>query len=54
MIVERSEYKGKPVMILKRTDDDKFPFTFGLTKARIIVEAIESIREFVAENEREA
>jgi hypothetical protein len=52
MIVERSEYKGKPVLVLKRSEDEKFPFSFGLSKAKMILEAIEEIKKFVAENDK--
>ncbi len=49
-MIEKSEYKGKPVLILKRDENDKYPFSFGLTKARLILENIEEIRKFVVEN----
>lgn len=51
MIVERTEYKDKPVLVLKRNEEDKYPFSFGLSKARLIIEAIEAIKKFVAEND---
>ncbi|MBI4657032.1 MAG: hypothetical protein HY746_09860 [Elusimicrobia bacterium] len=50
-IVEKTEYKGQPVIILKRSDQDRFPFSFGLSKARLILEAIDDIKKFVKENE---
>lgn len=49
-MIERSEYKGKPVLIIKRDENDKYPFAFGLSKARLILENIEEIRRFVEEN----
>jgi hypothetical protein len=49
-MIEKSEYKGKPILILKRDEDDKFPFSFGLAKARLILENIEEIKKFVEEN----
>ena len=49
MPVERSEYKGKPLLVLKRREDDKFPFSFGLSKARLILENIDAIKKFVDE-----
>jgi hypothetical protein len=52
-MVERSEYKGKPVLIIKRSEDDKYPFSFGMTKAKLILENIEEIRRFVQENSDE-
>ncbi len=51
-IVERGEFKGKPVLILKRDEEDKYPFSFGMTKAKLIVENIEEIKKFVAENSK--
>jgi hypothetical protein len=48
--VERGEYKGKPLIILKRNEEDKFPFSFGVSKARLILDHIEEIKKFVQEN----
>ena len=52
-MVERSEFKGKPVLILKRNEDDKYPFSFGMTKAKLILENLEEIKKFVVENTHE-
>lgn len=52
MAAERSEYKGRPVLILKESDDDKYPFSFGLKKARLILDHLEEIQNFVAEQEQ--
>lgn len=49
-MIERSEYKGKPLIVIKRSEDDKYPFSFGLGKARLILENIEEIKKFVEEN----
>lgn len=51
-IVERGEYKGKPLLILKRSEEDKYPFSFGLSKAKLILENLEEIKKFVEENGR--
>ena len=52
-MVERGEFNGHPLIIMKRNENDKFPFSFGLSKARLIVENIEEIKKFVKENEKE-
>ena len=52
MIVERTEYKGNPLLVLKRNPEDKYPFSFGLTKAKMILESIEDIKKFVAEHDK--
>ena len=52
-MIEKSEYRGKPILILKRNEEDKFPFSFGLAKARLILENYEEIKKFVAENTQE-
>lgn len=52
-IVEESEYKGNPVMVLKNSEEDRYPFTFGVKKAKLMLEHIEDIRKFVAKNDKE-
>lgn len=49
-MIERSEYKGNPIIVIKRSEDDKYPFSFGVAKARLILENIEEIKKFVEEN----
>ena len=49
-MIERSEFKGKPVLILKRSEEDRYPFSIGLSKARLVVENFEEIKKFVDEN----
>jgi hypothetical protein len=51
-MVERSEFKGKPILILKRDENEKFPFSFGLSKAKLILENIDEIKKFVDENSK--
>ena len=53
MIVEKTEYKGQPVLILKRNENDKYPFSFGLSKARLIIEGIVDIKKFVEEHDNQ-
>ncbi|MDD2751730.1 MAG: hypothetical protein PHN59_01175 [Candidatus Omnitrophica bacterium] len=52
-MIERGEYKGKPLLIIKRNEEDKYPFSFGLSKAKLILENIEEIKKFVQENSQE-
>ena len=49
MAVEYSEFKGNKLIVLKRDNDDRFPFSFGKNKARLIVENFEAIKAFVEE-----
>lgn len=49
-MVEKSEYKGKPVIIIKRNEEDKYPFSFGVNKAKLVLEHLEEIKNFVEEN----
>lgn len=51
-MVERSEFKGKPILILKRDENEKFPFSFGLSKAKLILENIDEIKKFVEESSK--
>jgi len=47
--VEFSEYKGNKLIVLKRSDEDKYPFSFGKNKAKMIVENFEAIKQFAEE-----
>ncbi|MFA5038679.1 MAG: hypothetical protein WC732_03255 [Candidatus Omnitrophota bacterium] len=49
-MVERGEFRGKPVLILKRSEDERYPFSFGLNKAKLILEHIEDIKKFVEDS----
>jgi len=46
-MIRMGEYKGKKTIALLRNEDDRFPFTFGVTKAKLILENIEEITKFV-------
>jgi len=48
-VVEYSEYKGNKIIILKRDENDRYPFSFGKAKARLIVENFEAIKKFAEE-----
>ncbi len=48
-MVEYGEYKGNKLIILKKTDTDRFPFSFGKAKAKMIVENFEAIKKFAEE-----
>ena len=50
-MIEKSEFKGRPIIIIKRNEEDKYPFSFGLGKAKLILENLEAIKEFVEQNE---
>ncbi len=52
MTAERSEFKGRPMLVLKNDEEDKYPFSFGLSKARKIIDHIEDIKKFVEENQK--
>lgn len=47
--VEYSEFKGNKIISLKKSEDDKFPFSFGKAKAKLIVENYEEIKNFAEE-----
>ncbi|HZR46844.1 MAG TPA: hypothetical protein VFA47_09080 [Candidatus Manganitrophaceae bacterium] len=47
MPATESEFKGNPMLVLSQGPDDKFPFQFGLKKAKLILENYEEIKKFV-------
>jgi hypothetical protein len=51
-IIEESEYKGNPMIVLKNSEEDKFPFQFGVKKAKLVLENVEAIRKFVEKYEK--
>ena len=46
-IVSEAEYKGNPMLVLKNAEEDRFPFQFGLKKAKMILENVDDIKAFV-------
>ena len=51
-IIEESEFKGNPMIVIKNSADDKFPFQFGVKKAKLVLENVEAIRKFVEKFEK--
>ena len=51
-IVSESEFKGNPMIVLKNDEEDKFPFQFGVKKAKLVVENIEEIKKFVEKHDK--
>lgn len=48
---KESEFKGHPMLVLSNGPDDKYPFQFGLKKAKLVVDHIEDIKKFVANHD---
>jgi hypothetical protein len=47
-----SEFKGNPMLVLKNDPNDKFPFQFGLKKAKLVVAHLEDIKKFIAKHDK--
>jgi hypothetical protein len=50
-IVEESEFKGNPMIVIKNSEDDQYPFQFGVKKAKLVVENIEEIKKFIEKHD---
>jgi hypothetical protein len=50
--VSESEYKGSPILVIKSTTEDKFPFQFGVKKAKLVLAHIEDIKKFVEKHDK--
>ena len=50
MPAEFDEYNGNPLIVLKRDENDQYPFRFGVKKAQLILDNIDGIKKFVKEN----
>ena len=44
------EYKGNKILVLN--PGSKFPFSFGVAKAKLVIEHIDAIKKFVEEYEK--
>jgi hypothetical protein len=57
VIVERGEYKGNPMVSIRKDteEQDRYPFSFGLGKAKLLLAALRQepdfLEKFVEENE---
>jgi len=47
MAVSETEFKGNPMIVLGQGDEDRYPFQFGLKKAKLVIEHIDAIKDFV-------
>lgn len=52
VVVNKSEFKGNAIIELKERDEGTYAFRFGITKAKLILDAIDEIKKFVEENEK--
>jgi hypothetical protein len=52
VLVSEAEFKGNKMIVLKKTPDDKYPLQFGLGKAKLIMDNVAAIEEFLRKNGR--
>jgi len=52
-MISYEEYKGNKMIVIKKTDADRFPFKFGKSKAQLIVDNFEAIKKFAEGEEVE-
>ena len=52
VLVQETQYKNNPMLVLKKNIDDKYPLQFGLTKAKMIMDNIRAIEEFLNKHGR--
>lgn len=50
-MIKESTYLSKPLITLLRDETDRFGFSFGLAKAKLILDNFEAIQQFVTKNE---
>ena len=53
MEVTETEFKGNPMIVLSQGEADRYPFQFGLKKAKLVIEHIDAIRAFVEKHTTE-
>ena len=52
-VVEFEDFKGNAMIVLKNDADDRYPFKFGIGKARKVVANYDAIKKWVEEQEGE-
>jgi len=52
-IVSESEFKGNRMIVIKNSEDDQYPFQFGVKKAKLVLENIEEIKKFVEKYDKQ-
>ena len=45
--VLEGDYRGNAMLIIRQSPQDKFPFQFGIKKARLILYHLDDIKRFV-------
>ena len=50
--VSESEYKGNPMIVIKNNAEDKFPFQFGIKKAKLVLSHVEDIRKCLQKDDK--
>lgn len=51
-MVMESEFKGNPMLVLKNSAEEPYPFQFGLRKAKLLLAHVEDVRSFVRKYDR--
>lgn len=52
MVSEIQDFKNTKVIVLKDSPEDKYGFVFGMKKAKLILEHIEDIENFVNSDQK--
>jgi hypothetical protein len=56
VVIERNEFNGNAIIVIRKDAEelDKYPFSFGLAKAKLLLQALKQepdfVDRFVAEN----
>ena len=48
--VRETEFKGMPLCAIYRDPDDRYPFQFGVRKARLVLDHVKEIQSFYEKN----
>ena len=45
--VLEGDYRGNAMLIIRQSSEDRFPFQFGVKKARLILAHLDDIKKFI-------
>lgn len=52
MLIEETEFKGRPTITIRFDENDQYPFSFGIGKAKKVLGALEEIKAFIEKHDK--
>ena len=50
--IYQDSYKGNPILVIEYGNEKEYNFKFGVSKAKLIIEHLDFIKQFIEENDK--